>query len=175
MFNKKQSSLSTLKKLTDEHLRAADKLVRLKRYQEALLEIENAYKIEPNNMYTRSFLERTRYLIEKENEKRLQMFGEIDKTSEHRMETISQLFVCIEAFIKEKKYPKALNELAKVYHLDPKNYNAQTMSERIRTLMHTETAGKTIKKPQVSVPIPSGSDALPSATPISSTHGDIPR
>ena len=61
MFTKKKHPAGDpIKELVGEHLRAADKLVRLKRYDEALLEIENAYQIDPNNMYTRSFLERTR-------------------------------------------------------------------------------------------------------------------
>ena len=140
MFHRKQPSLNQIKEMTGEHLRAADKLVRLKRYNEALIEIENAYKIDPKNMYTRSFLERTRYLIDKENEKRLQVFGEFDITNERRMEAVSQLFVSVEEFIREKKYPKALNELAKVYRIDPKNYYAQAFSDRILTLMRTETA-----------------------------------
>jgi hypothetical protein len=76
MLNKKRPLITTLKELTDGHRRAADRFVRLKQYNEALLEIENAYKIDPNNMYARSFLERTRYFIAKENEKRLQVFGE---------------------------------------------------------------------------------------------------
>ena len=151
MFHRKQPSLNQIKEMTGEHLRAADKLVRLKRYNEALIEIENAYKIDPKNMYTRSFLERTRYLIDKENEKRLQVFGEFDITNERRMEAVSQLFVSVEEFIREKKYPKALNELAKVYRIDPKNYYAQAFSDRIRILMHAETSESQIR---ASIPPP---------------------
>jgi CheY-like chemotaxis protein len=174
MFNRKQPSLSQMKEMTGEHLRAADKLIRLKRYNEALIEIENAYKIDPKNMYTRSFLERTRFMIDKENEKRLQVFGEFDMTSERRMETISQLFASIEEFIREKKYPKALNELAKVYRIDPKNYYAQAFSDRILTLMRTETAHKEIKKIQDPPPRASALDAHPLPDPIASAHDDIP-
>jgi CheY-like chemotaxis protein len=152
MLNKKQPSSTSLKELTGEHLRAADKFVRLKRYQDALLEIENAYKIDPSNMYTRSFLERTRYLIAKEDEKKSQVFGAQGQTSEQRMEIVAQLFASIEEFIKEKNYPKAMLELSKVYQIDPKNYYAQAYSDRIKSLMQAEPAAKEIKKSRSSDP-----------------------
>ena len=161
MLNKKQPSVTALKELTGEYLRAADKFVRLKRYQDALQEIENAYKIDPSNMYTRSFLERTRFLIAKENEKRLQVFGEQGQTCEHRMETIAQLFVSIEEFIRGKNYPKAMVELSKVYQIDPKNYYAQAFSDRIHSLMQAESAGKEIRKVQSSSP-PASEPVVPS-------------
>ena len=64
------------------------------------------------------------------------------------MEAISQLFESAETFIKEKKYAKALNELAKVYRIDPKNYNAHAFSDRIVTLMRAETAVTKTQMPQ---------------------------
>ena len=161
MLNKKHSSSTTLKELTGEHLRAADKFVRLKRYQDAILEIENAYKIDPSNMYTRSFLERIRYLIAKENEKKLQAFGEQGQTSEQRMDIVARLFASIEEFIKEKNYAKAMLELSKVYQIDPKNYYAQAFSDRIRSLMQAESAGKEIKNTPGSDPTAS----VPAAAP----------
>ena len=153
MFNKKQAHSDPVKEVVSEYLRAADKLVRQKRYDEALLEIENAYKIDPKNMYTRSFLERTRYMIEKENEKRSQVFGgEINMTSENRMETISQLFKAAEEFIKEKKYHHASNAVGKVFHIDPKNYYAEAFSERIELLIQAESSNKEINKTQTPRP-----------------------
>ena len=172
MFNKKKKrEFDPMKEIVSEHLRSADKLVRLKRYDEALMEIENAYKIDPNNMYTRSFLERTRYMIEKENEKRSKVFGgEVDMTSEHRMETIAQLFASAEVFISEKKYHHALNALAKIYHIDPKNYYAQAFSDRIEMLMQTEAASKKIKPiqtPPSSAPEP---DVSPTEKPTATVQ-----
>lgn len=172
MFNKKKKrEFDPMKEIVSEHLRSADKLVRLKRYDEALMEIENAYKIDPNNMYTRSFLERTRYMIEKENEKRSKVFGgEVDMTSEHRMETIAQLFASAEVFISEKKYHHALNALAKIYHIDPKNYYAQAFSDRIEMLMQTEAASKKIKPiqtPPSSAPEP---DISPTEKPTATVQ-----
>jgi CheY-like chemotaxis protein/tetratricopeptide (TPR) repeat protein len=176
MFLKKQPPLNTMKELTGEHLREADKLVRLKRYTEAMQEIESAYKIDPNNMYTRSFLERTQYLIDKEREKKSQVFGgETDMTSEHRMEAISELFASVELFIKEKKYPKALNELAKVFQIDPKNYYAQAFSDRIITLMRAETAARKANTAPPLQFIASDPDTPPSATSAASVREEAPR
>ena len=168
MFNKKQAHSDPVKEVVSEYLRAADKLVRQKRYDEALLEIENAYKIDPKNMYTRSFLERTRYMIEKENEKRSQVFGgEINMTSENRMETISQLFKAAEEFIKEKKYHHALNAVGKVFHIDPKNYYAEAFSERIELLIQAEASNKEINKTQTPPPIVSEPEVPPLEKPVS--------
>jgi len=174
MSNKKQSSIDSVKALTSEHLRAADKLVRLKRYDEALHEIESAYKIDPKNMYTRAYIERTRYILDKENEKRLQVFGESDMTGEHRMEAISQLFASVEEFISEKKYHDAMNALAKVYQLDPKNYNAQTFSDRIRILMQNGAADKKIKKTQPSPDVASEPEVTPVAKPADNVQYETP-
>jgi CheY-like chemotaxis protein/uncharacterized protein with PIN domain len=171
MFTKKQPSVDTMKELTGEHLREADKFVRLKRYDDALQEIETAYKIDPKNTYIRSFLERTQYMIEKENEKRSQVFGETSKTNENRMEVISELFASAETFAKEKKYPKALNELAKVYRIDPKNYNAHALSDRIVALMRAETA---LPKTQTSQSIESMPDIALLEQPITLVDNDVP-
>jgi CheY-like chemotaxis protein len=170
MFTQKRPSVDTMKDLTSEHLRTADKLVRLKRYDEALLEIENANKIDPKSVYIRSFLERTHYMIEKENEKRSQVFGEISRTNENRMEVISELFESVETFIREKKYPKALNELAKVYRIDPKNYNAQAFSDRIVALMRAETA---VHKAQTPQSIATASDMALLEKPIGIGDNDV--
>jgi len=172
MFNKNQSYIDPIKAHTSEHLRAADKLVRLKRYDEAMQEIESAYKIDPKNVYTRSYLERTRYIIDKENEKQSQVFGENNTTCERRMEAISQLFESAETFIKEKKYAKALNELAKVYRIDPKNYNAHAFSDRIVTLMRAETA---VTKTQMPQSIESMPDIAALEQPVTLVDNDIPK
>jgi CheY-like chemotaxis protein len=143
MFIRKKSNLSeSMRERVGKHLRAADELVKRKRHDEALLEIEHAFELDPKNMYIRSFLERTRYLIQKESEKKANVFGEMDSAIERRMETISQLLITAEQFIKAKKYKRALNAVAKVYEIDPKNHYAQIFSERIEELMQAEEVGK---------------------------------
>jgi CheY-like chemotaxis protein len=106
------------------------------------LEIESAFELDPKNMYIRSFLERTRYLIQKENEKRSKEFGEMDMPLERRMQTVSRLLASAEEFIKVKLYHRALGVVARVYQIDPKNHYAQLYSERIEELMLAEAAGK---------------------------------
>ncbi len=152
MFKKKKPLVDPLKERVSKHLRTADQLVRRKKYDDALLEIESAFELDPKNMYIRSFLERTRYLIQKENEKRAKVFGEIDMVIERRMETIMQLLSSAEGFIKAKKYQRALGAVAKVYQIDPKNHYAQIYSERIEELMQAEAAGRGNVQPHHSSP-----------------------
>jgi CheY-like chemotaxis protein len=142
IFKKKDHLSEPFKEGVSKHLRAADELVRKKRYDEALVEIERAFELDPKNMYVRSFLERARYLIQKENEKKSKVFGEMDSAIERRMETISQLLISAEQFIKEKKYKRALDAVAKVYQIDSRNHYAQIFSERIEELMQAENVGK---------------------------------
>jgi CheY-like chemotaxis protein len=142
MFNKKKSQAEPFKERVSKHLRTADELVKQKKYDNALLEIESAFELDPKNMYIRSFLERTRYLIQKENEKRAKEFGEMDMPLERRMQTVSRLLASAEEFIKVKLYHRALAVVARVYQIDPKNHYAQLYSERIEELMQAEEAGK---------------------------------
>jgi len=142
MFNRKKSQVEPFKERVSKHLRAADELVKQKKYNDALLEIESAFELDPKNMYIRSFLERTRYLIQKENEKRSKEFGEMDMPLERRMQTVSRLLASAEEFIKVKLYHRALAVVARVYQIDPKNHYAQLYSERIEELMQAEAAGK---------------------------------
>jgi len=142
MFRKKKSTVDPFKDRVSKHLRTADELVRQKKYDDALLEIESAFELDPKNMYIRSFLERTRYLIQKENEKRENAFGEMDMPLERRMQTVSRLLASAEEFIKVKMYHRALGIVARVYQIDPKNHYAQLYSERIEELLQAEAAGK---------------------------------
>ena len=155
MFKKKKSPVDPFKDRVGKHLRKADELVRQKKYDDALLQIESAFELDPKNMYIRSFLERTRYLIQKENEKRAKVFDEMDMPLERRMQTISRLLATAEEFIKVKLYHRALGVVAKVYQIDPKNHYAQLYSERIEELLQAEAAGKEnvdLKPPRRSEP-----------------------
>ncbi len=152
MLKKKTSSVDSFKDRVDKHLRTAEEMVRKKKYDDALIEIESAFELDPKNMYVRSFLERTRYLIQKENEKRSKVFGEMDMAVERRMQTISRLLATAEEFIKVKLYHRALAAVAKVYQIDPKNHYAQLYSERIEELMQAEEAGKRNVEPKPSRP-----------------------
>jgi CheY-like chemotaxis protein/uncharacterized tellurite resistance protein B-like protein len=175
MFKKNKPVIDPLKERVSKHLRTADELVHKKKYDNALLEIECAFELDPKNMFIRSFLERTRYLIQKENEKRAKVFGEIDMVIEHRMETISQLLASAEEFIKVKKYRRALGAVAKVYQIDPRNHYAQIFSERIEELMQAEAAG--IGALQSQPPPSSKPEPLtpPSTKPPTIVHEETPK
>jgi CheY-like chemotaxis protein len=155
MFKKKKSPVDPFKNRVGKHLRKADELVRQKKYDDALLQIESAFELDPKNMYIRSFLERTRYLIQKENKKRETVFGEMDMAVDRRMQSTARLLATAEEFIKVKLYHRALGVIAKVYQIDPKNHYAQLYSERIEELMQAEAAGKgnvDLKPPRRSEP-----------------------
>ncbi len=175
MFKKKISPVDPFKDRVSKHLRTADELVRQKKYDNALLEIESAFEIDPKNMYIRSFLERTRYLIQKENERRAKVFDEMDMPLERRMQTISRLLASAEEFIKVKLYHRALGVVAKVYQIDPKNHYAQLYSDRIEELMLAEAAGKgnvDLKPPRRSEP---EVYAPPATEPPALVQEDIPK
>ena len=117
-------------------------------------------------MYTRSFLERTRYMIEKEKGTRTKEYSnEININSENREEIITQLFKSAEELISQKKYHHALSAVGKVLHIDQRNYYAQAFLDRIEALMQTEAANKT-KVAQNYSAIQSKSDAPTPAKPI---------
>ena len=161
MFSKKHQFTDPLKERISKLLRTADELVQRKRYADALLEIERAYKLDPKNLYIRSFLERTRYLMQKEEEQQAKVFGETNMLIERRMQVISQLLTTAEDFVKANNDKRALAVIAKVYQIDPKNYYAQAFSERIEVLMQAEAAAggtqpritpPAVQSPQISPP-----------------------
>ena len=149
IFGKKIPFLDVFKDDVSKYLRKADELVRSKNYDEALKEIEKAFELDPKNVYIRSFIERVRYLVQKEKEKKSRIFGEPDSTLERRMETISQLLISAEQHIKAKNYTMALDAISKVYQIDPKNHYAQIFSERIEELMRAEPAQKREEIPPI--------------------------
>jgi CheY-like chemotaxis protein len=186
MVKRNTSSTDFIKEKVSAHLRRADELVRRKQYNDALMEIEAAFELDSKNMYIRSFMERTRYLIQKENEKKTDAFGEIDTVIERRMQTISRLLASAEEFIRLKLYHRALAAVAKVYQIDPKNHYAQLFSERIEELMQAEegnkgkagpSAARNIKSdsfaPSVNVPSTPIPEDIPQ--PVTPLQSDIPR
>jgi CheY-like chemotaxis protein len=118
-----------------KHLRTADEFTRLQRYEEAILEIELALKIDPKNNYARSFLERVKLMQKRSQQKVTVESDQAELSLEDRMEIISRHLSKAEELINKKDYKHALEEVACVYKIDPKNYYAQAYSERIDTLM----------------------------------------
>ncbi|MBN1398602.1 MAG: response regulator [Bacteroidetes bacterium] len=129
-----------IKEQIGKHLRAADELTRQQKFEEALMEIERALEIDPKHNYARSFLERVKLMYKRSQPKDSEQAVTEEKPPEDPAALISQYLAKAEEFIKNKDYTHALEEVAKVYKVDPKNYYAQTFSERIEILMNEKSS-----------------------------------
>jgi CheY-like chemotaxis protein len=127
-----------IKERIGKHLRTADEFARQQRYEEALLEIDQALEIDPKNQYARSFHERVKLMHKRSQPKES---GQVEEGNslEERMAAISRYLSTAEVYINKREFARALEEVAKVYKIDPKNYYAQTYSERIDILMHDKS------------------------------------
>jgi CheY-like chemotaxis protein len=142
MPNENNLDPQVLKERIGKHLRRADEFTRVQRYEEAIMEIEFALKIDPKHNYARSFLERVKLMQKRSQPKESAQTSPAEISLEERMEIISRHLSTAEEFINKKDYKHALEEVARVYKIDPANYYAQTYSERIDTLMMEETVEK---------------------------------
>lgn len=164
MSNENKLDPQALKERIGKHLRAADELTRYQRYEEAILEIETALEIDPKHNYARSFLERVKLMQKRSQHKEILQSGQSEMSLEERMEIISQHLSKAEEFINKKDYNRALDEVASVYKIDPKNYYAQTYSDRIDALIlekyaETNKVVKTEIQPhELEVPQPPASE-----------------
>ena len=163
MANDNKLDPQVLKERIGKHLRTADEFTRYQRYDEAILEIESALEIDPKHNYARSFLERVKLMQKRAQQKADMLSGPPEPTLEERMEIISRHLSTAEELINKKDYKHALEEVAAVYKIDPKNYYAQTFSERIDSLMLEENVEKNrvvnvevqpeiVEKPQTPLP-----------------------
>jgi len=144
----KPAPINPLKGQIAKHLRFADKLVRERRFLDALAEIDKALAIDPKNYYARSMKERVNLMADKANES---VFAD-SKTmeSDDKINRISQLLKVAEELTAAKNYKGALAQIAKVYAIDPQNYYAQAHSDRIEMLMQQDAQG--IAPPVVAQP-----------------------
>jgi CheY-like chemotaxis protein/antitoxin component HigA of HigAB toxin-antitoxin module len=142
MPEEKKINPQVLKEWISKHLRTADEFTRVRRYEEAIIEIEHVLEIDPKNNYARSFLERVKMMHKRAKQQETQQSGPAEISLEERMAVISQHLSIAEDFINKKDYKHALEEVARVYKIDPTNYYAQTYSERIDLLMLEGTIEK---------------------------------
>ena len=140
MADGKKLDPQALKERIGKHLRTADEFTRFQRYEEALAEIERALELDPKNNYARSFLERVKLMQKRALQKETDESGPAESSLEERMAKIASHLSAAEEFINKREYKRALNEVAQVYAIDPKNYYAQAYSERIDTLVMEENA-----------------------------------
>ncbi len=131
MFRKKGKKYDPVKERIAKHLRTADELIRTGRNDEAMLEVEAVLQSDPKNYYARSFQERIRYFQRKAHQQIETQADEMDR----KVEVVSQLLGTADKYIELKEYERALVQVAKVFAIDPKNYFAQSYSDRIDMLM----------------------------------------
>ena len=145
MFSPKGPAPNPNKERVARHLRAADAHAREGRYDDALLEIENALRLDPKNYYARSFLERVRFQMQKAEEKANQKLQSESQTEEQKINKVSELLRMAEHYIDQKEYALASKEIAKVYVIDPQNSFAFAYSDLIEKKIAAEASGAPVE------------------------------
>lgn len=164
MFSKKVTPVDSVKEQVARYLRAADLLSKEGKYEDALMQIERALKLDPKNYYARSFFERIRTQIHREEKASSEKADVKAVSDDQKIEQISLLLRAADQFIGLKNYKLALQQVAKVYAIDPQNYYAQSYSDRIDQLMMQEQGapGRRIPpEPMSPPPPPAATPALP--------------
>jgi len=153
MSGKKDTETSSNKERIAEHLRAADQFVKEGKYDDAVLQIEHALKLEPRNLYARSFFERVRTLAERAQKDPRQRAAAAAQ-EEARLRQIGLLLKAAEQLIQAKKYTLAQQQVQKVYEIDPHNYYAQSFADRLQKLIGEEKkVAPVAEAPQPAAPI----------------------
>ncbi len=122
------------------HLRIADDMTRKKQYEDAMLEIEKALKIDPKNNNVRQFYERVKIFLKKEQDSHKAKEAAEESSLEQRMEVIPRLLSLAEQLLAKRDYKGALAQVAEIYKIDPTNYYAQAFSDRIDQMMADDKA-----------------------------------
>jgi CheY-like chemotaxis protein len=145
-----------LKERVGKHLRTADELTRQQRFEEAIMEIERALELDPRNNYARSFLERVKLMHKRFQQKGSDQPAVTEISLEERMAIIARHLSAAEEYINQRDFKHALEEVARVYKIDPQNYYAQTYSARIDILMQegTTEAPKPVQQQMQPQPAP---------------------
>jgi CheY-like chemotaxis protein len=140
MFGNKPSTDSGAQAQREQitkYLRAADEFFRFSRFDEALLQIDQALIIDPKNVLARSFKERVK-MMQKRMENFSQQGKKTEMSEEDRQAIVSRLLGEADVFIRAKDYKHALNKIAEVYKIDPQNYFAKAYSDRIEELQEQQ-------------------------------------
>lgn len=138
MFGSKTISMEQQQKeQITKHLRAADEFFRYNRFDEGLVEIDQALAIDPKNVLARSFRERIKMM-----QKRAAGTGgpdaKIGLSEEEKQAITAKLLAEAEEMIKVQNYKLALNKVSEVYRIDPKNFFARAYSDRIEELQQQQ-------------------------------------
>jgi CheY-like chemotaxis protein len=161
MLGKRDTPTSSLKEQIAKHLRAADSYAKEGKYDNAMIEIQRALKLDPKNYYARSFQERLHAELNKAQQKAVSKAQQETDDADRKHDAVSQLLRNADQLIAAKDYKGALREVAKVYQIDPHNYFANSYSDRIDILMTQEAeARRTASAQAVGLP-QSGSQPKP--------------
>ncbi|HTX19552.1 MAG TPA: response regulator [Bacteroidota bacterium] len=152
------------------HLRIAEEYFRMNRFDEALIETERVLQSDPDNYQARSLLDRVRA-----GQKKLESASQIRAQSQaisldRRIQLISQFLQEADKYIQVQQYQRALEQVAKVFTLDPTNHFAQAYSQSIEMLMKKEST----PAQQPAVP-PRPARVVPPAPPKVSTPAPPPQ
>jgi len=138
MISKKEPQPGTVKERIARYLRVADYMVKDGKLEQAVIQIEKALQLDPKNYYARSFLERLRSQMEKIQQRRMENGEAKTISDEQKLEQISLLLRAADQFIAAQNFKLALQQVAKVYAIDPQNYYAKAYSDRIDQLISQE-------------------------------------
>ena len=141
MLGKNPPPVGAVKAKIAEYVRAADLLVKEGRHEDAVIQLEKALQLDPMNYFARSFLERLRVQMERRPKKALEQSAQNTEADERKIEQIATLLRSANKLIAEEDYERALQQVVKVYAIDPKNFFARGYSDRINQLMKEEKKG----------------------------------
>lgn len=144
------------------HLRIAEEHFLAGRYDEALIETERVLQSDPDNYQARSMLDRV-HMGQKKTESASQQRVQTQALSlDKRIQLISQYLREADKFIQLQQYQRALEQVAKVFSLDPTNHFAQAYSQSIEMLMKKEaTPVKAPPSPPPQRPAPAAPPSPP--------------
>ena len=149
MLGKNPPAAAAMKAKIAEYLRAADLLVKEGKHESAVIQLEKALQLDPKNYFTRSFLERLRVQMERRPQKAAEKREQSAEADERKIAQIATLLRLASKLITEKNYAGALQQVEKVYAIDPKNFFARGYSDRINQLMKEEKSAGPVTAPEV--------------------------
>jgi len=157
------------------HLRIADEHFLAGRYDEALIETERVLQSDPDNYQGRSMLDRIRTMQKRADSVTQARTYTQNLTLDKKIELISQYLREADRLIQLQQYQRALEQVAKVFGLDPTNHFAQAYSQSIEMLMKKATTPAPAPVvPPVKRPVPAPESAPPTAAPASPARTPAP-
>jgi CheY-like chemotaxis protein len=138
MFSNKPTDEQQQKEQISKHLRSADEFFRYGRYDESMVQIDLALRLDPKNVLARSFKERVKMMqkrVHGDSHERASGMSEQEKQT-----AIANLLSAAEERINAKDYKTALNKISEVYKIDAQNPYARAYSDRIEELQQQQKA-----------------------------------